>query len=145
MFNGTGAANGNSSADCSPQDPQIALPLPGNYPHHPQPPSPRSINASFIPTWQVCWKGEAKREEETWIGSNGAFKKKNTLDLKSFLYSPNGTSSFHLLFSPAPFIRIALETGTETQYSSLLPSPCMQVSRSPGEENVLIKIAATDG
>lgn len=70
------------------------------------------------PLGRVCWKeGKAKREEEeTWVGSNPAFKKNNTLDLKSFLYPPNGASSFHLFFSPAPFLSIALETGTETRH-----------------------------
>lgn len=114
MSNGTGAANGNTSTDCSPQDPQIALPRAWELPSPPTAPLPKKHQCPFHP--HLAGLLERRRSQEGG-GDLGRLKRslqKNTLDLKSFLYPPNGASSFHLFFSPAPFIRIALETGTDT-------------------------------
>lgn len=117
----------------SPRPPNCPPPA-WELPSPPTTPLPKKHQCLFHPHLA----GLLERRGQEGGGDLGRLKRslqKNTLDLKSFLYSPNGASSFHLLFSPAPFIRSALETGTETQYSSLLPSPCVQVSCSPGQEN----------
>uniref|UniRef100_A0ABK0LNH2 Tubulin polymerization-promoting protein family member 2 n=1 Tax=Rattus norvegicus TaxID=10116 RepID=A0ABK0LNH2_RAT len=68
------------------------------------------------------------------------------LDLKSFLYPRNRAPSFPLLFSPTPFIRIALETGTETWHSSFLPSPWVHRFNALLDKKFAgIKRRATDG
>lgn len=76
---------------------------------HNPPPQGKSMPL-FIPTWQVCWKeGEAKREEEeTWTGSNPAFKNKTKYPRPKELpmspkWSPKLSSVFFFSCSPPKY------------------------------------------